>query len=392
MSDSASFLFNRKGVYYFRRKIPVALREHFGAEEIRKSLGTRDLHEAQRLGRAEAQRLDELFERLRAEQQRARGVRPLEVDTTDDAPIHALFARWNARMKRPRTTVYDFAKATRRFAALHGPLPLDAIQAEHVAALRDALAKEGLAVGTVKKQVGAIAAMLQLAVDDGLLASNPARVVRIESPKSAKRARVGFTPEELAAIFASPVYAQGERPLAGAGAAAFWLPLLALYTGARQGEIGVLEVGDVQESEGLKFLNMPTEHTRPGESHRRPVPIHPDLVRLGFLQFVEMQRRAGERLLFPELRTDNKGKRTGNWAKWFARYLRGTVGIRDRRKSFDSFRHTFADACSKAQIDEALVELLMGRRTRRSARQEASLETLTDAVNRLRFLLDDKTS
>lgn len=388
MADSASFVFNRKGVYYFRRKIPTALREHFGAEEIRKSLGTRDLQEAQRLGRAEAQRLDEQFAQLRAQQRHARGVRPLEESEAGDSPMHALFARWNAQASRPRTTVYDFAKATRRFAALHPELPLEHIESRHVAALRDALFAEALSAGTVKKQIGAIAAMLQVAVEDGLLRHNPARGVVIDAKPSARRARVGFTAEELAAIFASPVYAQGERPVAGAGAAAFWLPLLALYTGARQGEIGVLEVSDVKETEDVKFLDMQTEHTRPGASHRRPVPIHPDLVRLGFLQFVEMQRRAGERLLFPELRTDNKGKRTGNWAKWFARYLRGTVGIRDQRKTFDSFRHTFAEACRKAQVDETIFELLVGRRTRRSAGQTASLETLAAAVNRLRFLVD----
>src|SRR5690606_3634426 len=388
MTDSASFVFSRKGVYYFRRKIPTTLREHFGAEEIRKSLGTRDLQEAQWLARIEAQRLDEQFAQLRAQQRRDRGVRPLEESEAGDSPMHALFARWNAEANRPRTTVYDFAKATRRFAALHPGLALEDIQSKHVAALRDALFAEKLSAGTVKKQIGAIAAMLQVAVEDGLLGHNPARGVVIDAKPGARRARVGFTPEELAAIFASPVYAQGERPVAGAGAAAFWLPLLALYTGARQGEIGALEVGDVKEAEGVKFLDMQTEHTRPGAPHRRPVPIHPDLVRLGFLQFVELQRRAAERLLFPELRTDNKGKRTGNWAKWFARYLRGTVGIRDPRKTFDSFRHTFAEACRKAQVDETLFELLVGRRTRRSAGQTASLETLSEAVNRLRFLLD----
>ena len=152
-----------------------------------------------------------------------------------------------------------------------------------------------------------------------------------------------------------------------------------------------MNVDDVHESEDVKFLNMLTEHTRPGESHRRPVPIHVDLIKLGFLQFVEMQRRAGEHLLFPELRTDNKGKRTGNWSKWFARYLRSTVGIRDRRKTFDSFRHTFADTCRKARVDDSVLELLIGRRTRRTAKQGAvPLDTLAAAIGALHFVLDDK--
>jgi integrase len=394
MASNPSFLFSRGGIYYFRRKIPIALRKHFGADEVRKSLNTRDAQEAQRLVRAEAQRMDELFAKLCAEQRVARGVRPLEIsrDAEEGAPaIEALFERWNAQAMRPRTTVYDFAKATRRFVALHPGLSIGGIHTAHVEAFRDALAEEGLSVGTIKKQVGAIAAMLQVAVEDGLIEVNPARGVVIEAARSSRKPRVGFTPDELAAIFASPVYAKGERPVAGAGAAAYWLPLLALYTGARQGEIGQLSVDDVHEAEDVRFLSMLTEHTRPGESHRRPVPIHVDLIKLGFLQFVEMQRRADEHLLFPELRTDNKGKRTGNWSKWFARYLRSTVGIRDRRKTFDSFRHTFAETCRKARVDDSVLELLVGRRTRRTAKQGAvPLETLAAAIGALHFVLDDK--
>ena len=113
-------MFSRGGVYYFRRKIPTALRAHFNADEVRKSLNTRDAQEARRLVRVEVQRMNELFARLRAEQRAARGVRPLEVSrgkAGEGSAIEALFARWNAQATRPRTTVYDFAKATRRFAA-----------------------------------------------------------------------------------------------------------------------------------------------------------------------------------------------------------------------------------------------------------------------------------
>src|SRR5690606_11286143 len=124
----------------------------------------------------------------------ARGVRPLEISRgSGQIPaIEALFARWNALAMRPRTTVYDFAKATRRFAALHPDLSIDGIRTEHIEAFRDALAEEGLSVGTIRKQIGAIAAMLQVAVSDGLIEVNPARGVVIEAACSGRRARVGF--------------------------------------------------------------------------------------------------------------------------------------------------------------------------------------------------------
>lgn len=389
-NTNRSFLFCRDGVYYFRRRVPVALRAHFSVDEIRKSLLTRDPEEAQRLAQAEAERLEAQFEQLRAARRAASGAKPSAF--ADEArvtagPFGELFERWNAQASRPRTTVYDFAKAARRFSALHPGLQVNDVLTSHVEAFRDALIAEQLSAGTVRKQVGAIAAMLQGAVEEGVLITNPARGVVPRAPRE-RTERIDFDGDELAAIFGSPVYARGERPAAGAGDAAFWLPLLALYTGARQGEIGAMCVEDVREAEGVIFLDVLTEHLRSDAAMRRPVPIHPDLLKLGFLQFAEMQRRAGQTRLFHELHADNKGKITGNWSKWFARYLRQTVGIRDSRKTFDSFRHTFLAMCREAGVDPALVDALTGRRTRRGAkRRDIALAKLAEAISALRFRL-----
>lgn len=387
---STSFLFRRNGVYYFRRRVPASLRAHVGADEIRKSLRTGDRDVALARAQDEAVRFDAQFARLRVQRRAASGVPPTAFvgeAARPSGPFGALFERWNARAPHPRTTLYDFAKAARRFAALHDDLPIELVSPAHVEMFRDALIAEHLAPGTIRKQMGALAAMLQVAVDEGMLAANPARGLVPRVARTAA-ARVGFDAAELTAIFSSPVYAHGERPVAGAGDAAFWLPLLALYTGARQGEIGALRVRDVHEQAGVVFLDMQTEHARSDEMPRRTVPLHPDLLKLGFLQFAEMQRRAGQSRLFPALRADNKGKLTGNWSKWFARYLRQDVGIGDARKTFDSFRYTFLDACAEAAVPPPLVDALIGRRVRRrAAAPRHSPAQLAAAVETLRFQL-----
>ena len=46
---SQTHLYLRDGAYYFRRRIPQNLREHFkGKAEVRRALGTRDPREARR--------------------------------------------------------------------------------------------------------------------------------------------------------------------------------------------------------------------------------------------------------------------------------------------------------------------------------------------------------
>jgi integrase len=57
--------------------------------------------------------------------------------------------------------------------------------------------------------------------------------------------REPFNIAELKLLFASPVFTREERPEGGKGEAAFWLPLLGLFTGARRGELAGLTAADV---------------------------------------------------------------------------------------------------------------------------------------------------
>jgi hypothetical protein len=82
------------------------------------------------------------------------------------------------------------------------------------------------------------------------------------------------------------------QPEAGRGEAAFWLPLLALYSGARLNELAPLTVRDVKRDEpsGLHYMTV-IEDTEGGrtvktEGSLRAVPIHPELIRIGILEFV----------------------------------------------------------------------------------------------------------
>lgn len=370
-------LIKRGNIYYFRRKIPLHLRAQIGKAEIRKSLATSDLHQAQAAAAIEAAKLDEQFRRLQNERFKNRPQDP----QASLLGIAELYETWYAIRIRPRTTVYDFAKAARRFAALHPRLPVRMIEPRHLEAFKKALLAEGIAPGTVRKQFGAVSALLEIAVAAGVLPDNPARGLRLGATVGAPQKKPAFSAAELQAIFSTAIYNEGDRPQGGAGPAAYWLPLLALYTGARLGELGALRAEDVREEQGLKYFSMLTEHAA-GSPTRRAVPIHNDLVRLGLLQFVEMQRRAGTPALFEALRADNKGKLTGNWSKWFARHLRGEAGIGDPGKSFDSFRPSFLEACDRADVPTSVQRALLGRA---GAGPALPLKDLHTAVQSLRF-------
>jgi len=91
------------------------------------------------------------------------------------------------------------------------------------------------------------------------------------------------------------------------------------------------------------------------------VPIHPELVRIGFLEFVEHVRRSGDQKarLFPKLQKGSKGGFGEAFSKWFGRYKRA-LGIDNEKSVFHSFRHGFKDALRAAGVNEDVNDALTG--------------------------------
>lgn len=84
----------------------------------------------------------------------------------------------------------------------------------------------------------------------------------------------------------------------------YWIVLLGLFSGARQGEIAQMELVDIHREEGIDFIHI----TNQGEDVRKSikasysrlrVPIHSQLIALGFLSYVDQRRIEGDKMLFP---------------------------------------------------------------------------------------------
>lgn len=132
--------------------------------------------------------------------------------------------------------------------------------------------------------------------------------------------RPPWTTAHLKCLFSSPIYKGG-----GAGKrrlkedqlesqvwhdAAYFAPLLWYYTHACREEICGLEVADVTIDHAVPHIDIRDNETRgkdgekAGEkrlARRRKLPIHPELTRLRFLDYVEAIRAEGHKALFPEL-------------------------------------------------------------------------------------------
>jgi integrase len=251
-----------------------------------------------------------------------------------------------------------------------------------------------------------MSSFLNWAVNEELLSRNPARGLRLPDPINKRDKRLPFEREQLHAIFNAPIYrgcVDGERGYNKVGNqrprnARFWVPLIALFTGARLGEICQLDTTDIRAVDGvdcivvsLRSLVGSTDKQLKTTASDRLIPVHPTLIDCGLLHFAAAKRKAGEKKLFDDIETGSTGSRPVAFSKWFTQFLRA-CGAQRSRTSFHSFRHNFRDELRAARIDHDIA-LLLGGWTTGSSRTAVHenygsgyrVEALNDAMRRLLF-------
>lgn len=155
--------------------------------------------------------------------------------------------KWIKERAPIKRTVGQAQKVIGRHMEHMGQMKVQAITRWHVVKLKDKLLASGQTPVNTNKQLMILSILLNFAVANSIIDRSPAKGVKVEVRRNAKEARLPFDLHALNALFSSPIYAQGERPKGGAGEAAYWLPLLALFTGARIEELCQLHPSDVYE-------------------------------------------------------------------------------------------------------------------------------------------------
>ena len=187
------------------------------------------------------------------------------------------------------------------------------------------------------------------------------RRIKNEVPEDEQRDE--FSTEDLNKLFLSTQYVNGthEKP------SHYWIPLIGLFTGARQNEICQLHKSDIYRDEDSGLWVIDINDKTPDKklkkrSHGRIVPIHPIIINLGFVEFVKQSQ--GDRV-FMELTLKRDGYQD-LFSKWFNRTYRSqrycNVGNRaGEKKNFHSFRHTMINHLEKKGIPQPQVARLVGQ-------------------------------
>jgi integrase len=280
---------------------------------------------------------------------------------------------------------------------------------------------------TVNKHLTGIRTILSHAQERGDILQNPADRVRAKDPGAGEKAGRSFTSAELQRIFSQPLFTgclEGSSPLGlyKPGPVRirddrFWIPLLLLFTGARVAEIVGLAIEDVVIDHKVPhILIRKNDIRRIKNTHsRRMIPIHKELVELGFLRFVQAQqpRTIGQLFqmaIIPKYNDRTTGdiqeKSIANTLimRDFNKYVLLHAKAKDNRGSAKCFRNTFEDAQRTAIESDEVRQRISGRRVTSSvihytdnipnddAVRDKVLIKLKDHIDRVEFPSIDLTA
>jgi integrase len=231
---------------------------------------------------------------------------------------------------------------------------------------------------TIQRKLDHVRRFFDWALINNLIAENPAANMKIVAAgrQSRRSDRKPFTVDELRLLFKLPLfvgcksYHRWKEP----GACKvrdhrYWLPLLALWTGARQAELAQLLTSDIETVDGVLVIsiNDTGDDETPkcvakkvkNSSSVRIVPVHDQMRLLGFPKYVDRMKREKSDRLFP-LCERAKDESFSPFSKHFRNVLTA-CGIKRSGVVFHSFRHLFEDAMRAAKLDGEVRRRLTGR-------------------------------
>lgn len=229
--------------------------------------------------------------------------------------------------------------------------------------------KPTISENTTNRYLSAIAGFCEWLLNNEFIDADVIRGMFLSIDKKQQKV-FPYSDDQLRTIFASPLMTRcaGDDQEHKPGDVEirdwrYWLPLIAIYTGARLGELAQLMTADVRQLHGVWIFHITREGSRLKSTKTagsmRVVPVHTELIKLGFLDYHAAMVARGKEQLFPNLKPDTRGFFSRTPSRFFAGYFK-RIGVKtDKRHNFHSFRHGVADAFRAAgYLDEAFGPLL----------------------------------
>ncbi|WP_375271462.1 hypothetical protein [Sphingomonas sp.] len=278
----------------------------------------------------------------------------------------------------------------------------------------------GLGQLTINKHISWIEAVLTHAAGDEAddTGHRPAAPLSFKAAKTAlgkkvkhqrkrdRDKRANWTRQEVATLLSAPIWTGtagiDKRLKPGTEIihdSWYWMPLMLPLYGGRSSELAGLALAEVHEHDPIPHFRLEFTELRRlknAQSIRR-LPIHPELIRLGFIDYVTQLRAAGCTMLFPELHSPESKSFAGTFYRTVFKKLRdwafpeGTawrhrVGGAWKDKDVHSYRG-LATSMMKGKVEDSVRGDIFGHEgdteTARTYDEEAELHIKLEALKLL---------
>lgn len=268
--------------------------------------------------------------------------------------------------KLGESTKLEMSRAWRLLIDLTGNIPVEYLKPDHILEYRNKIAQiprrrsreqdklplsrlvqlggDTIKPATQRKMMSAVTVVLDhIQAERRWLEKNPCKGIKIigyTKVRSDDERRRSFDPGHLEQILGK--LDPTRDPL-------HWIPVVALYSGMRLSEIVQLDHSDIRRIGDDWFFWVNTlRGKRVKTKVSRWVPVHPNLIRRGFLTFVD-----GCKGRLFEISADAYSKR-------FGRFLDFEVNLGDPQLTFHSTRHTFKDIGRNSDVPESVLDRITG--------------------------------
>jgi integrase len=272
--------------------------------------------------------------------------------------LQELHLRWKAANHTSEDSSRACLRAIHLFEEFSGKVKLTQINRDMGDQFRSWLQQQPTSSKTARDRLVWVKSLLNYACDDlELIPKNPWRGLDIKAHTEAPRQP--WSDESLTKLFSHPIWAEGLIPkkTKAGGSAAYWIPIMALYSGARCSELCQLRKADINKESGVWMMQIhdddPSQRVKT-IAGRRTIPLHDELLRLGFIQYWDSIELGS---LWPKL-PKREGKAGGYFSQYFGE-LRTELEI-PSSVNFHSFRHSARTNLVCAGVVESVTDRLLG--------------------------------
>ncbi len=267
--------------------------------------------------------------------------------------LMALYELWEREHKAAGgadKTAKDWRRMVETFALFQRERGLSdnagLVTPQHVTAYADHLRHERkLSAKTINgKHLSALSTIFREGKRAFKVESNPVEGIAVRADKARVVRSKSFTDEEAKTILRAARGATGKQKDAFR-----WVPWICAFTGARVGEVLQLRKEDFREGEGIPFVRVTPEAGTVKTGKYRDVPLHPQLVEEGLLDFVDASKPG-------PIFNMNQPTEVG-------RFVREALGLRagdTGPQPNHAWRHRFKTLGRGAGVDVKLIDAIQG--------------------------------